>query len=55
MVWYKKLESLFSEGIINKQENKKVFKVARKYDHKYKVQAVKLVKELEFLERTIHS
>ena len=36
-----------SQGFHNKnQENKEVFKVARKYDHEYKVQAVKLAKEI---------
>ena len=29
-----------------KPENKEAFKVARKYDHEYKVQAVKLAKEI---------
>lgn len=36
-----------SQGFHNKiKENKEVFKVVRKYDHEYKVQAVKLAKEI---------
>lgn len=37
----------YSQGFHNKTKRiKEVFKVARKYDHEYKVQAVKLAKEI---------
>lgn len=44
---YKKVDNLFSGSSRYNQENKEELKVASKYDHEFKVQAVKWTKKID--------